>query len=133
MPNVQAQIDQTSTFYLNQGVLGATVVLLILFLVIAGLVIRTLYRENQSLHTLVTTKLGEALVAYQASTGATAEMRSTILVVKGTVDVLATAVSELSHENEKSDQEVRHGLANISASLNSIATLLGNLRGKAGA
>lgn len=115
----------------DKGVLGTVCVLLILALVGLGLVIRRLYNDNQALHMQVTQRLGEALVAFNASTAAVTETRGTLQTLNGTISIMGDAVGEMSHENAQRDSEVRHGLANISASLNAVAQLLERIRDRA--
>lgn len=121
MPNSQAIIDKTADAYFNQGVLGATVVLLLLLLVVAGLVIRTLYRDNQACHGVALEDRRDLIKAVEASRDMSERLRDLLQSMQATLETRGQTVSDLSHQVGITAQKVEHGLGNLGASLDAIA------------
>lgn len=129
-PNIQATADAATAFYLNQGVLGATVVVLLLLLVVCGLVIRHLYNDIKALNAQICEKFARALTTVEASTTALVESRGTLQSLGAAIEALGKAVGQLSHENETHDREVRHSFGNAMHALAGIADKLKEIGGR---
>lgn len=89
-----------------------------------------LYKDNQGLHSLMFERLAKALAAIEASTTAIVESRGTSQALGNAVEGLGKALNELSHENEKHDQDVRHGLNNAAFALTGLAEKLREIGSK---
>lgn len=128
---IQGAVDAGNVL-LQYQVLGAFCVFLILGLIGAGFIIRRQYNDNQALHNSNWQRFEKALVVIEASTAALVESRNADQALSAAINVLGKAVDELSHESEKHDSEVRHGLGGVSSRLDAVYLLLEKLREQIG-
>lgn len=121
MPNAQAIVDKTADAYFSQGVLGATVILLLLLLVVAGLVIRTLYRDNQACHGTALEDRRDLIKAVEASRDGSERLTDLMRTMQATLETRGQTVSELSHQVGITSQKIEHAVGNLAASMDAIA------------
>ena len=121
IPNPQAAFDQTTAWYLNQGALGATIVLLLILLIVAGFVIRSLYADVKESNATNFGDRERLILAQQAAATAADKVASILEGIKGYLATNKDASEDLTKQIELGQQEVRHTLANVTASLDGIA------------
>lgn len=120
-PNPQATLDATATFYLNQGVLGATIVLLLILLGVAGLVIRYLYKSQEA-------KTERIIVAMEAANDSAEASKKSLDELRGLFETIVKTVGEQGHQNQILAEKVQHGFGNTAASLQAVANELDRIR-----
>ncbi|MCX4195976.1 hypothetical protein OMR07_10565 [Methylobacterium organophilum] len=121
MPNAQQTIDSTASFYLNQGVLGATIILLLILLCVLCLVIRYLYKSQE-------TKTERIIVAMEAANDAAEASKKSQDELKGLFETIVKTVGEQGHQNQILAEKVQHGFGNTAASLQAVANELDRIR-----
>lgn len=125
-------IEQTATkatdVLLTQGVLGVLSVLLILALIVAGLVIRSLHSDNKALNAQALSDRTALVTAVEASTDATERFEAVLREIRATLDVRHQTVADLSQRVELIARDAQHGLRNVSQAIAGIAHLLGQRR-----
>lgn len=124
MPNAQATVDATATFYLNQGVLGATVILLLLFLVVAGWVIRAQNQDAKAKDQIILDLTKTVATIAQASIAANAQNAVAMAALEAALEARGRVIEELSRQVERMGSDVRHGLGNVLNGLNGIPEIL---------
>lgn len=120
-PNPQAVIDQTATFYLNQGVLGATCIVFIALFLASCWVSRGLYRDLKASWASIASEREKLVLAQQATVTATEKSVAALEGLKSTLETSKDASEDLTKQVELAAQESRHALSNIKASLDGIA------------
>lgn len=120
-PNPQAVIDQTATFYLNQGVLGATCLVFIGLFVGACFVIRALYKDLKASHEAGLSERDKLILAQQAAAVAAEKGVAALESLKTALETSKDASEDLTKQVELAAQESRHALSNIKSSLDGIA------------
>lgn len=128
LPNPQATVDATATFYLNQGVLGATCVLLLILLGIFGVVIWILHRENKALNGQLLSFTERLIEALNKVASGDERDRELLAAMKATLETRTQALGDLSNQVALSAQETRHGFAQISQALASTVELVRSVR-----
>ena len=120
-PNPQAVIDQTATFYLNQGVLGATCIFLVLLFIGACWVIRGLYRDLKASWASIASEREKLVLAQRATATAAEKSVAALEKLGAALETTKDASEDLTKQVELAAQESRHALSNIKASLDGIA------------
>ncbi len=120
-PNPQAVIDQTANFYLNQGVLGATCIFLVLLFSGACWVIRGLYRDLKASWASIASEREKLVLAQQATATAAEKSVAALEKLGAALETTKDASEDLTKQVELAAQESRHALSNIKASLDGIA------------
>ncbi len=109
---------------LTQGVLGVLCVLLILALVVAGLVIRSLHNDIKGLHKEARDDREKLITAIEASTDATESTETALQGIRATLDSRHQTVADLAQRVELIARDAQHGLRNISQALAGVARLV---------
>lgn len=120
-PNPQAVIDQTATFYLNQGVLGATCLVFILLFLAACWVARGLYQDLKASWASIASEREKLVLAQQATATAAEKSVAALEKLGAALETTKDASEDLTKQVELAAQESRHALSNIKASLDGIA------------
>lgn len=120
-PNPQAAIDQTATFYLNQGVLGATCIVFIGLFLGVSWVARGFYKDLKAAWASIASERERMILAQQATVTATEKSVAALEGLKSTLETSKDASEDLTKQVELATQESRHALSNIKASLDGIA------------
>ncbi|TXN78279.1 FeoB-associated Cys-rich membrane protein [Methylobacterium sp. WL8] len=128
MPNAQATIDATADAYLKQGVLGATIVLLLIFLVIAGLVIRHLYNDLKAVNAITLADREKLILALGTVAAGDERDRELLQEMKTTLAGRTQALGDLSQQMALTAQETRHGFANIGQMVTGLLDLIRGIR-----
>lgn len=128
MPNAQATIDATADAYLKQGVLGATIVLLLIFLVIAGLVIRHLYNDLKAVNAITLADREKLILALGTVAAGDERDRELLQEMKTTLAGRTQALGDLSQQMALTAQETRHGFANIGQMVTGLLELIRGIR-----
>lgn len=125
-PNPQAAIDQTATFYLNQGVLGATCLVFIGLFVGACLVIRALYKDLKVSHAdAMAAQIADrekVVLALNAAASAAEKAATAQSSLAAALETNKDASEDLTKQVELAAQETRHAVGNILAAINGLAT-----------
>lgn len=125
-PNPQAVIDQTATFYLNQGVLGATCLVFIGLFVGACLVIRALYKDLKASHAAaLAAQIADrekVVLALNAAASAAEKAATAQASLASALETNKDASEDLTKQVELAAQETRHAVGNILAAINGLAT-----------
>lgn len=124
IPNPQAAFDQATAWYLNQGALGATIVLLLILLAFAGFVIRSLYADVKASNAVNFGDRERLILAQQAAAAAADRVASILEGIKGYLVTNKDASEDLTKQIELAQQEARHSMANVSAGINGIVSRL---------
>jgi hypothetical protein len=112
-PNPQAVIDQTATFYLNQGVLGATCIVFICLFLAACWVARGLYQDLKASYAAGLAEREKLVLAQQAAAGAAEKCAEALEGLKTALETNKGASEDLTKQVELAAQEARHTAANI--------------------
>lgn len=120
-PNPQAVIDQTASFYLNQGVLGATCIVFILLFLASCWVGRGLYRDLKASWASIASEREKLVLAQQATATAAEKSVAALEKLAAALETTKDASEDLTKQVELAAQESRHALSNIKASLDGIA------------
>lgn len=112
-PNPQVVIDQTATFYLNQGVLGATCLVFIGLFLAACWVARSLYQDLKASYAAGLAEREKLVLAQQAAAGAAEKCAEALEGLKTALDTNKGASEDLTKQVELAAQEARHTAANI--------------------
>lgn len=124
-PNPQAVIDQTATFYLNQGVLGATCIFLVLLFIGACWVIRGLYRDLKVSHaTSLAAQVADRekmVLALNAAASAAEKAATAQASLASALETNKDASEDLTKQVELATQETRHAVGNIMLAVNGLA------------
>ncbi len=120
VPNAQAIVEQTAHFYLNQGALGAMIVVLAILLVVAGYMIRSLYNANQALNAAALTERNQIIAAQAATATAADKMAHAMDSLRAALDASKDASEDLTKQVELTAQETRHSLANLLSAVNGL-------------
>ena len=128
VPNAQATVDATASFYLNQGVLGATCVLLLLLLAVAGVVIRHLYNDLKAVNAKTGDDRERLIKAIEGQTDTSDGLEKAMEAIKAVLESRGQAVSDLSHQMERTAQDARHSFANLGQAAAGIVTMLAEIR-----
>lgn len=120
-PNPQAVIDQTATFYLNQGVLGATCLVFICLFLAACWVARGLYQDLKASYAAGLAERDKLILSQQAAATAAEKGVAALESLKAALETSKDASEDLTKQVELAAQESRHALSNIKASLDGIA------------
>lgn len=121
LPNPQAAFDQTTAWYLNQGALGATIVILLIFLCVAGWVIRGLYGDVKACNATNLADRDRIISAQQAAAAAAEKLSGILEGIKSYLATHKDASEDLTKQIELAQQETRHALNGIQTSLNGIS------------
>ena len=114
--------------YLDKGVLGATVVLLIIALIFAGLTIKHLYKDGRARDEQNVQLLERVLTLTEGAKSTAAANAAVLDGLKGVLETTRYAMDELNHEVEKNAREGQHSFANLATSIGSIAEILKAIR-----
>ncbi|WP_375275861.1 hypothetical protein [Methylorubrum thiocyanatum] len=120
-PNPQAVIDQTATFYLNQGVLGATCIVFIGLFLGVSWVARGFYKDLKTTWANWQADREKMILAQQATVAATEKSVAALEGLRVALETSKDASEDLTKQVELAAQESRHALSNIKASLDGIA------------
>lgn len=120
-PNPQAAIDATATFYLNQGVLGATCLVFIGLFIAACWVARGLYRDLKASYAASLAERDKLILAQQAAATAAEKGVAALEGLRASLETSKDASEELTKQVELAAQESRHALSNIKSALDGIA------------
>lgn len=129
VPNLQAVVDNTASFYFNQGVLGGTIILLLLLLVASWAVIWILYRALRKQDSDIRTLLRDALTYINGAKDAEVATKEALRGVENTLALRPQLLSDISHQIELLARDQRHGFANISQMGRGVVSVLRDVRG----
>ncbi|KQP52990.1 hypothetical protein ASF34_01045 [Methylobacterium sp. Leaf106] len=125
---MQATAEKTADFYLSQGTLGATCVALALFIVVLLAVIRHLYKDIQKLHAERLAEQRAMITVIEGARDAHGDLKEALRGVEATLGARAQALSDLSHQVERTAQDARHGFANTSQMATGLVEMVRDLR-----
>lgn len=128
MPNPQAIVDKTADAYFNQGILGATVVLLLILLVVAGFVIRHLYNDLKAGHATTLSDREKLISALSTVAAGDERDRELLQEMKATLIGRTQALGDLSQQMALTAQETRHGFNNIGQMVSGLLDLIRDLK-----
>lgn len=128
VPNLQAVVDNTATFYFNQGVLGGTIILLLLLLVASWAVIWILYRALRRQDSDIRTLLRESLTYISGAQAAEAETKEALRGVENSLNLRPELLSNISHQLELLTSEQRHAFANLSQMGRGLVSVIRDVR-----
>lgn len=128
MPNVQATAEKTADFYLTQGTLGASCVALAMFIILLLFVIRHLYNDIQKLNATILAAQRDMITVIEGARDAHGDLKEALRGVEATLGARAQALSDLSHQVERTAQDARHGFANTSQMATGLVEMVRDLR-----
>jgi len=118
--------------YLNQGVLGATCVFLIVLLVAALFVIRSLYNEGLASSARERGIIEKLITAVEGARDESAAVREAMRGIREILETRGQAIGDLSHQIDRTTTETRHTLGNMASILDSVSRWLHQGRGQNG-
>lgn len=124
--------SKAAEVYLNQGVLGATCVFLIVLLLGACLVIRRLYNDGVESNAREREIIGKLITAVESARDESAAAKEAMRGVREILETRAQAIGDLSHQIDRTATETRHTLGNIASILDAVSRWLHQGRGQIG-
>ncbi len=112
--------SEAADILLQYKVLGAFCIFLILMLLAAGFVIRHLYADVKAQNAVTVADRERLIVALEGTKDILEGVERALNGVKGTLDTRAQTLTELSHQFEIIAKDLRHGLNNLSQSVDGI-------------
>lgn len=127
IPEAQAQTAEATKLGVDAGnvllqyqVLGAFCLFLIALLIGAALVIRHLYRDIKALNAVTVSDRERLITALERNKDSLQGVETALIGVKTTLDTRAQGIVDLSHQFEIIAKDLRHGLNNLSQSVEGI-------------
>lgn len=122
---------QAAGILLNQGVLGALCVLLILALGVAGVVIKGLYGDVKACNAVSLEDRRELIKAVEAAKDGAERSEDAFKSLQQTLETRGQAVAELSRQFEINAEKMTHGFGNLGQTLESFVRLIERERDRA--